>query len=327
MNKLRIKLLGPTVIVVVFCLGVIVYISYLQYTFFQTTAAQTTRHLEHEVQNRLYAIQADNQEMVDFLSNNWSFVDNVAQGNVNHLLDQIVPSIVHKTIDFINVYDTRGVLLACADNPGKFGVKDDISSMLAGLKTDAIYPAATVYNGKLALVSLKRIAGNYGPLGFLVAGCYLTRSTLADFNVFSQRHHAALHLLYQGKEYLLLNGVTTPDLIKHRKATTIVLRPGTDETGRLSALLIEDISFTEQYFWRQLLVISFSFSLVSLLVIVFARKSTLSVTAELEKSRDKLEERVVERTNELQSSEERFRALVNNLDSLVYVADFNSYEL
>ncbi|HFQ80181.1 MAG TPA: hybrid sensor histidine kinase/response regulator, partial [Desulfobacterales bacterium] len=48
---------------------------------------------------------------------------------------------------------------------------------------------------------------------------------------------------------------------------------------------------------------------------------------ELEKSRDKLEERVVERTNELQSSEERFRALVNNLDSLVYVADFNSYEL
>ncbi|VAW42113.1 hypothetical protein MNBD_DELTA03-1302, partial [hydrothermal vent metagenome] len=27
MNKLRIKLLGPTVIVVVFCLGVIVYIS------------------------------------------------------------------------------------------------------------------------------------------------------------------------------------------------------------------------------------------------------------------------------------------------------------
>ncbi len=327
MNRLRIKLLGPTILVVVFCLGVIVYISYLQYTFFQITSAQTTHQLEHEVQNRLQAIQADNSELVDFLSNNWSFVDNVAQGAVNHLLDQVVPFTVHKAIDFINVYDTRGILLACAENPGKFGVRDDISPMLVKLKSDSVYPAAMVYNGKLALLSLKRIAGNYGPIGFLVVGRYLTRSTMAEFNHFSKEHHAVLYLSYQGKEYLVLNGILSPDLIKRQKSTSIALLPGTDKTGLLSVLLIEDVSYTERYFWEQLLVIAFSFSVLSLIVIIFARRIILGVTTELENSRDKLELRVWERTNELQSSEERFRTLVNNLDSLVYVADMETYEL
>ncbi|MFW8600538.1 hybrid sensor histidine kinase/response regulator [Desulfobacterota bacterium M19] len=327
MNRLRIKLLGPTILVVVFCLGVIAYISYLQYTFFQSSAVQTTHQLEHEVQNRLRAIQADNMELVDFLSNNWSFVDNVAQGAVNHLLDKIVPFTVHKAIDFINVYDTRGALLACAENPGEFGDRDDISPMLANLKSDSIYPAAMVYRGNLALLSLKRIAGNYGPIGFLVVGRYLTESTMAEFNHFSKEHHAALHLSYKGKEYLVLNGILTRNSVKRQQSTSIALLPGTDKTGLLRVLLNEDSSYRERHFWERLLVIAFSFSVLSLMVIVFARRIILGVTTELENSRDKLELRVWERTNELQSSEERFRALVNNLDSLVYVADIETYEL
>ncbi len=327
MNRLRIKLLGPTILIVVFCLGIIAYISYLQYSFFQSSSAQTTHQLEHEVQNRLQTIQAENSGLVDFLSNNWSFVDNVAQGAVNHLLDQIVPFTVHKTIDFINVYDTGGILLACAEHPGKFGSRDDVSPMLAKLKTDSIYPAAMVYNGKLALVSLKRIAGNYGPIGFLVVGRYLTKSTIAEFNHFSKEHHAALHLSYRGKEYLALNGILTPNSVKRQKSTSIALLSGTDKTGLLSVLLSEDVFYQERHFWEQLLVMVFSFSVLSLLVIAFARRSILGVTTELENSRDKLELRVWERTNELQSSEERFRTLVNNLDSLVYVADLETYEL
>jgi len=327
MNRLRIKLLGPTILIVVFCLGIIAYISYLQYSFFQSSSAQTTHQLEHEVQNRLQTIQAENSGLVDFLSNNWSFVDDVAQGAVNHLLDQIVPFTVHKTIDFINVYDTGGILLACAEHPGKFGSRDDVSPMLAKLKTDSIYPAAMVYNGKLALVSLKRIAGNYGPIGFLVVGRYLTKSTIAEFNHFSKEHHAALHLSYRGKEYLALNGILTPNSVKRQKSTSIALLSGTDKTGLLSVLLSEDVFYQERHFWEQLLVMVFSFSVLSLLVIAFARRSILGVTTELENSRDKLELRVWERTNELQSSEERFRTLVNNLDSLVYVADMETYEL
>jgi len=279
------------------------------------------------VQNRLRTIQADNLELVDFLANNRSFVDNVAQGAVNHLLDQIVPFTVHRTIDLVNVYNTKGILLACAGNPGKFGVRDDISPMLARLKNDSVYPAAMVYNGKLALLSLKRLAGNYGPIGFLAVGRYLTKPSMAEFNRFSQKHHAVLHLSYHGKEYLLLNGVLTPNLVSHQKSTSIALLPGTDNTGLLNVLLIEDISHAVRYFWEQLLVITLSFSFVSLIVIVFARRITMMVTTELEKSRDELEQRVLERTNELQGSEERFRTLVNNLDSLVYVADMETYEL
>jgi len=314
-------------LVVAFCLGVIAYISYLQYAFFQSSSSQTTHQLEHEVRNRLRNIQADNLELVDFLSNNWFFVDNVAQGAVNHLLDQIVPFTVHRDIDLVNVYNPKGILLACAENPGKLGARDDISPMLAKLKSYLIYPAAMVYNGKLVLLSLKRIAGNYGPIGFLAVGHYLTKSTMAEFNHFSQKHHVVLHLSYQDKEYLVLNGVLPPDSVARQKSSSVALLSGTDNTGLLNVLLIEDISHSARYFWGQLLVIMLSFSFVSLIVIVFARRITMRVTTELESSRDKLELRVWERTNELQSSEERFRTLVNNLDSLVYVADMETYEL
>ena len=328
MNKLRIKLFVPTILVVAFCLGVIVYISYLQYASFRTSSAQTTMQLEHEVQSRLLAIQTNNRELVDFLSNNWSFIDSVALGTSKELLDQIVPFTIHKSLDLINVYDTDGILLACAENPGMFGTRDDISPLLTGMKTDSdIHPVAFVYDGKLALLSLKRIKGNYGPIGFLAVGRYLTRPTLAEFNYLYHDHHAALRFYYQGKEYLALGGNPATDFSSQQKSTTIAFLPGIDSAGLLSVLLTEDVSRTERSFWDQFFVITLVFSFVSLVVIVFSRKITLRVTTDLEKSRDELELRVQERTDELRGSEERFRMLVNSLDSLVYVADMDTYEI
>ncbi len=328
MNKLRIKLFVPTVLIVAFCLGVIIYISYQQYASFRTSSTQTTMQLEHEVQNRLLSIQANNRELADFLTNNWSFIDNVALGTGRDLLDQIIPFTVHKSLDLINVYDTGGILLACAANPGLFGTGDDISPMLTGIKTDSdIYPVALVYDGKLTLLSLQRIVGNYGPIGFLAVGQYLTKSTLADFNSLYQDYKAVLRFYYKDKEYLALGGDTAADSFSQQKSSSITFLPGTDSTGFLSVLLTEDISQIEQNFWRQLLIVTLVFSFVSLVVIVFSRKITTRVTGDLEKSRDELELRVQERTDELRSSEERFRVLLNSLDSLVYVADMDTYEL
>ncbi|MCF6289951.1 MAG: ATP-binding protein [Desulfobacterales bacterium] len=328
MNKLRIKLFVPTVLVVAFCLGVIVYISYQQYSSFQASSAQTTLQLEHEVQSRLLAVQTNNRGLVDFLANNWSFIDSVALGTSTELLDQVVPFTVYKSVDFINVYDTDGVLLACAENPGRFGARDDISPLLGGMKSDSdIHPAALVHGGKLALVALKRIEGNYGPIGFLVVGRYLTRSTLAEFNYLYHDHQAALHFYYQGREYLTLGGKPETDASLRQKSTFITFLPEIDKAGLLSVLLTEDVSRTERDFWRQFFVITLVFSFVSLVVIVFSRKITMRVTTDLEKSRDELELRVRERTEELRGSEERFRTLLNSLDSLVYVADMDTYEL
>ncbi len=328
MNKLRIKLFVPTVLIVAFCLGVIVYISYQQYASFRASSAQTTMQLEHEVQSRLLTIQTNNRELADFLSNNWSFIDSVALGTGKELLDQILPFTIYKSLDLINVYDTDGVLLACAENPGLFGARDDISPLLAGMKSDAdVHPLALVHDGRLALLCLKRIQGNYGPIGFLAVGRYLTRSTLAEFNALYHDHHASLRFNYQGKEYLTLGGDSAADSGSQQKSTSITFLPGVDNAGGLSVLLTEDVSRTERDFWNQFFVITLVFSLVSLVVIVFSRRITMKVATDLEKSRDELELRVQERTNELRDSEERFRMLVNSLDSLVYVADMDTHEI
>ena len=329
MNNLSTKLFVPTVLIVAFCLGVIVYISYQQYLSFRSSSAQTTMHLEHEVQNRLFAIQSNNRELANLLANNWSFVDNVALGAIKELLDHIVPFTVHKSLSLINVYDTEGILLACAENPGLFNSGDNISPLLTRMKTtDAdSYPVALVHNGKLALLTLKRLEGNYGPIGFIAVGQYLTKSTLTEFDSFFQAHHAILRLCYQDKEYLTLGGNRATDSSAQHKSTSISFLPGTDSSSLFSVLLTEDTTQLEQNFWHQFLIITLVFSFISLVVIIFSRKITTSVTTEIEKSRDELDLRVRERTAELRGSEERFRTLLNNLDSLVYVADMDTYEI
>ncbi len=327
MTNLRLKLFIPTLLTVAFCLGAIAYISGQQYLSFRADAAQTTRRLTHEMEGRLLAIQASNLEIADLLANNWGFLDHAATGAVDELLDQIVPFTVHKSIDLINVYDASGALLACAENPGVFGNRDEISNLLPRLKNESgSSPLALLYHGKLALIVLKRLEGNYGPIGFLAVGRYLAPPSPTEFDALYQEHSALLRFSYQGKQLLTLGSAaqTTPPA---PKTTAIVLPSGFDDSGALTVQLAENVSRTEEEFWHRFLVITVVFSLVSLIVVVFSRKLTLEVTDELARARDELELRVEERTGELRKTEERFRTLVNSLDALVYVADMESYEI
>ena len=328
MNKLRIKLFGPTVLIVAFCLMVIAYVSYQQYTSFKANSTQTTMQLEQGVQNRLLAIQTNNRQLADLLSNNLAFIDHVSLGATRYLLDLVVPFTVYKNVDLINIYDQNGILLACAENPGLFNTKDNISPILARIKTSSnIYPIALVYNGKLTLLTIKHIEGNYGPIGFIAVGRYLTTPTLTKFNSLYQDRNTALSFYYQGKEYLALGNNTASDSPSQQKSTAIPLLPGTDNASLLNVLLTEDISRLEQNFWHHFFIITLIFSFISLVVIVFSRKITTKVTTELERSRDELDLRVHERTDELRGSEKRFRTLLNSLDALVYVADMSTYEI
>jgi hypothetical protein len=202
-KNMQAKLFVPTILFVSFCFGVISYISYQHHTCFVTHTTQITRHIENNLKNHLLHAQKRNWNRINVLTNDWQFIDNVTLGNTRGLLDMIEPFQGHCGI--MNIYNTTGKLLACMENPGSFNVRDNISLVFSEMpkKTD-IFPVAVIYNKKIALISIKQIVGSYDPVGYLVVGKYLTRSTLSDLMLTGHKSGSVLRFFYKDKETLIL---------------------------------------------------------------------------------------------------------------------------
>jgi len=101
---------------------------------------------------------------------------------MNAILDEIIPYHGQLNYDLITLYDPNGLTIARADMPGIFGKSDELTPLVLKKNDDRQSSLeVSMYNGKLALLSLARLKGTAGPLSVLVVGNYLDQKSIDDF--------------------------------------------------------------------------------------------------------------------------------------------------
>lgn len=336
------------------------HVSYLQYDSFRQQSDTLTKKHQNALISLLDTQQRKNLELINSLNNNWRFLDNLTIHNIDKLLDEIVPYHDYMSFDIVNLYDLNGVTMARADSPGIFGKPDILYPLVmetAG--NNGVRPTVAMYDGKLLLLSLKRLEGNYGPVGILAVGKYLDQKIADDF---AGEHQLSLKFYFNNNEVLssLKNKVVSK--IGNQRKTLIEFSNQVVGDASLKGELIEDISGTEEDFWTNLFVLIMGISIVSLAIIYASRRIILSTADSLDKARalaekrtselkvayDEIEHRVEERTAELKNaniklegevavrkkaeialteSHERLLTVLNSLDAIVYVADITTHEI
>lgn len=343
-----------------FFIAGISYVSYLQYSSFRQQADTLTKKHQNALIALLDTEQQRNRRLINSLSNNWHLIDNVTIHNIDRLLDVIIPYHDFMNFDLVNIYDLNGITMARADTPGVFGKPDELYPLvLETVSKPVIHPLVAKYNGELILLSLKRLDGNYGPIGVIAVGKYLDQKMVDDF---ASEYHLNLKLYYDGNGVLSsLKDQRVTKINKQRKSP-VDFSGQIIGTAPLQGELIEDISLAEKDFWSNLFILISGISLISLLIVYASRRIIVSAANSLDKARalaekktselkaayDEMEHRVEERTSELKNvnieleeeitvriraekalnkSHERLLTVMDSLDALVYVADMDTYEL
>jgi len=356
----KIRLFIPTLLMIALFIAGISHVSYLQYDSFQQQADTLTKKHKNALINLLDTQQRKNLELINSLNNNWRFLDRVTMHNIDKLLDEIVPYHDYMSFDIVTIYDLNGIIMARADSPGIFGKQDELYPLVIETAGNpGVRPSATMYNGKLLLFSLKRLEGNYGPVGILAVGEYLGQKMADDF---AGEHQLSLKLYFDDNE--VLSSLKSKEVSKIGKQRKTLIEFSNQVVGAapLKGKLIEDISGTEEDFWSNLFVLTMGISIVSLAIIYASRRIILSTADSLDKARvlaekrtselkvayDEIEHRVEERTAELKNaniklegeivvrkkaesalseSHERLLMVLNSLDAIVYVADITTHEI
>ncbi len=360
MLNTKIRLFIPTLFMLALFIAGISHVSYLQYTSFQQQADTLTKKHKNALINLLDTQQKKNHSLIRALSNNWNFIDGVTIRNIDKLLDEIIPYHDFMNFDVVNIYDLNGITMARADTPGIFGKSDELYPLVMETASSPVNrPTAAIYNGKLLLLSLKRLEGNYGPIGVLTVGKYLDQKMADDF---AREHQLTLKIYFGDQEVLSSIKNRETAMIETKRKTLIRFSDQIVGTAPLKGELIEDISGAEEDFWTNFIVLIVGISIVSLAIIYASRRIIVSTADSLDKARalaekrtselkvayDEIEHRVEERTSELKNaniklegeivvrkkaesalteSHERLLTVLNSLDAIVYVADITTHEI
>ena len=335
MKDLKAKLFIPTILITAFCFAVISYLSYQQYLTFGAEAAQRTTNLQHNVIDQLAEWQDNNRELIGLLSESWAFRDQVATGDINRLLDQVLPFFSFQQINIINVYDPDASLMVCTSLPGLFGHSDELyEHVQAVLEQTEVYSVATVYDDQLALISFKRIEEIRGPVGVLAVGRFLDQSVVEQF---SHIFHDGVEFSFKGELFISSAARASEAGTGKHKVTDFTVPDSIDVNGSLSLSIIENMSKAEEVFWQRFARLVGLFLLAGAAVIIGSRKAIFSVVMaiddaraaaedrelELREIQAELELRVQQRTRQLSESEERYREVVEGTGDLITQIDAN----
>ncbi len=289
MNNIRTKLLVPTLLMIVFSIFGICYVSLTHYLSFEKQEEiEIDKHL-NTLRTILSEQQQRNRELIHLLTNKWHFIDSVKIGNIDAILTEIIPYHAQMYYGLINVYDMNGKIMANAAAPGVFGRVDELSPLVLAMKNgQQTRLAAAIYNGQLILLSLKRLEGTYGPIGVMVVGKYLNQKMVDDF---ARLHRVNLKLSYDGKE--VVSSKRTKEVTATMKQHEILINFSDEIIGisPMKGLLIVDHSTVEKDFWSNLYLVIVVISLVSAVVIIISRRTVMSAANDLGNARASAEKK------------------------------------
>jgi len=292
MLSLRNKLLVPSLLTALLAVAGIVYISILHYNSFQQQAKNQMVGYRQDLGLLIRNVQENSYNLVELVSNEWRFLDSVSAGSMDIILNELTPFHDSLQYDFIGVYDMEGITIARGDSPGHFGTSDVLYQYLKKAEKGPSGKSIVIlYDNKLLLLELKRLETIYGPIGFLAAGQYLDKKMV---NNFARSHNLYVALEYKGSDILSSNNIQMP-LNLDRKQFRVEFTDLFGQNSPFSAILWQDDSKTKSKFLDALLIVLFTVTLLSAMVIFFSRRIVMTTVNDLDKARSQAEEELFER--------------------------------
>ena len=269
----------PIILVVIAGFMFSIYLNHIEYT--EGRQYQTTGRISR-IQNYISDSQEVNGRLVTLLQNKWAVVDNVATHSLDLLIDEIQP--FHEALDYdlVNIYEPSGELLARADKPALFGVKDKLSAYVKGiLNSEKIEKLVVSYEGRIMLANASRIDSNYESVGVIVVGHFITPDVLSRLYPDAS---AAIELVLDNKT-LISSAAKIDDKPTEGWEQTEVFFPSRHiGASQFSAKLFEDVSTARQDYWSSIVILSLFFVFGGAVIIGISKKLVL-LNSELERIR------------------------------------------
>ncbi|MCK5196768.1 MAG: hypothetical protein KAR21_00370, partial [Spirochaetales bacterium] len=292
MASLRSKLLIPTFMVSVLFIVAIAYIAIIQYEMFR----QQTENIQWQGEKQLYVfideMQQQSRQFLDLLSNKWHFLDSVTMRNMDALLNEIMPFNKGLLNNFVTVYDMEGNIIAQAEDPGIFDKPDELHPHILKMKTGPVTQSiVAIYKDTLLVLELKRLENNYGAVGVLAVGNYITQEEVDEFARLRQSH---LILNYNNTPVVFSKGSSLPEDMSE-SMIQVKFEGNFGEKSPLTAFLYKDTSKMETAYWRNLIIIVFVLAALSSMVLFFAWRIVMGTVNALDDARMSSEKELVQR--------------------------------
>lgn len=286
------------------------YILITNYQNYNNNLHEQTKKNSNHVSELFEQAFKKNLNILPLIKNQWQIVDNATTGSLDALIGVIEPLQKNLNIGIINIYDKDGLLIARADKPALFGVTDALSTIIKTINKET-RSIVIAYEGKVLLVSLSPIIGNYGKVAVVASGQFIKAESL-------QYGHAEIHsqviLLLNGKQVLANANLSAKE--SNLITTQLTFPAEILKETNLQGILIEDISKLKKEFWIEQLILLAVVLIASVILIVITRKM-LSLTNQLERSQRDLAER------KLEDSEAFVHLLLDSTAEAIYGVDTN----
>jgi signal transduction histidine kinase/CheY-like chemotaxis protein len=291
MKQIKLKLLIPTLLMVALAIAGTTYVSLMQYQAFLNQEKETTQKHVSRLISFLQARRQHNIELINLLSHKKRFIADAILRDRNALLNEMSPFVDKMEYGFVNLYDLQGKVIARADIPDKFGKTDELSQLaLKVSRTKDTVSSVSMYNGLLAVFTVKTIMGPLSPVAVLVAGNYLDQpavDNIAQSNNLDIKIYLNDDEIVSSSKYI---GVASPG---SERTSLIDISDLSDGQAVLKAFLTEDVSELKKDFWSNLIKVTFLLLTVSALIIWFSRRTILSAADSLNNARLSAEQNTV----------------------------------